>query len=165
VSFHEPAEIDAIRITAFDEAFKPLNVIDEPFRARWSAEPAATPAKPPKWVAGLRAEEIQIDAEYRRTHPPEPDPVGDAIVYLMFLSVPGYFAAQAFGAFFMRGGWRKAALVPLILMVPALALVILGVLAGSNIAPIYLIFTAPLATLYFIGLFVARFTIGGRLFG
>jgi hypothetical protein len=165
VSFSEPAAIDTIRITAFDEDFKPLTAIDEPFRARWSAEPAAVRAKPPKWVAGLRKEENRLDAEYARAHPPEPDPVGDFIVSLMFLSVPGYLVAQAFGAFFLRGGWRKAALAPLMVMVPVVAFIVFGILAGSNIVPILLIFTAPFAMLYFIGLFAARFAVAGRLSG
>jgi hypothetical protein len=165
ISFSEPAAIDAIRVTAYDENFKPLAVIDEPFAAQWDAEPAAVRAKPPKWVAGLREEENRLDAEYARAHPPEPDPVGDFIVSLMFLSVPGYFVAQAFGAFFLRGGWRKAALVPLILMVPVIGFIVFGILAGSNIVPVLLIFTAPLAMLYFIGLFAARFAIAGRLSG
>jgi hypothetical protein len=165
VSFSEPAIIDAIRVTAYDENFKPLAVVDEPFAARWNAEPAATRAEPPEWVSRLRDEENRISAEYARAHPPAPDPVGDAIVYLMFLSVPGYFIAQALGAFFLRGRWRKAALVPLVLMVPVIAFTIFAVLGGSNLAPIYLIFTAPLAMLYFIGLFAARFAIAGRLSG
>jgi hypothetical protein len=165
VSFTEPAEIDTIRITAFDEDFKPLTVMDEPFHARWNGEPAAVRAKPPKWVAGLREAENRLAAEYARAHPPEPDPVGDFIVSLMFLSVPGYFVAQAFGAFFLRGGWRKAALAPLVLMVPVIGFIVFGVLAGSNIVPVLLIFTAPFAMLYFIGLFAARLAMAGRLSG
>jgi hypothetical protein len=165
ISFSEPAAIAAIRITAYDENFKPLAVVDQPFAARWGAEPAASSVKQLAWVVNLREEENRIAAEYARAHPPAPDPVGDVMVLLMFLSVPAYFVAQAFGAFFLRGGWRAAAMAPLVIMGPVLAFTAFAFAAGSNLAPIYLIFTAPLAMLYFIGLYVARFAIAGRLSG
>jgi hypothetical protein len=162
VSFSGPAEMEQVRITAYDENFKPLAAIDMPFPARWSAEPASAGAEPPDWVSPLRDQENRIGAEYARAHPPAPDPVGDFMIYLMFLSVPAYFLAQAYGALRFRGWWRGAALVPLALMVPVVAFTAFAVSAGSNLAPIYLIFSAPLAMLYFIGLFAARLALGAR---
>jgi hypothetical protein len=156
VAFTKPAEADEIRITAYDEKFGALTAVAEPFRARWSGEAARDGARPPVWVVRLRQNELRRAGEYARAHPPAPDPVGDAVVSLIFLMVPGYFIAQALGAYFLRGGWRKAALVPLVLMAPAVVVTILGILSGSNLAPIYLVFVAPLAMIYLMVLFAAR---------
>jgi len=164
ISFSEPAEIDRIRITLYDTNFKPLAATDEPFQARWSAEPAATKAPQPKWVVSLRQEEDRIAAEYTAAHPPQPDFAGTLLFILMYLSVPAYFVAQAYCAVRFSGGWRVAALAPLILMAPVLAFTVFAGAAGSNLWPLYLLFAAPFGTLYFIGLFAVRRTlVAGRL--
>jgi hypothetical protein len=72
------------------------------------------------------------------------------------LSVPGYFALQAWLAHAWRGGWRIAALVPLIAMGPALLHALLALSMGSNLWPIVLILTAPLALAYLVMLWVSR---------
>jgi hypothetical protein len=164
VAFTKPAEANEIRITAYDEKFQPLKAVGEPFRARWKGEAARTGTRPPVWVVRLRENELRLAGEYERAHPAPPDSLGDAIVWAMFLMVPGYFIAQALSTFFLRGGWRKAALVPLILMVPVVAITIFAALAGSNLAPIYLIFIAPFAMIYLLVLFVVRgiFWFGAR---
>jgi hypothetical protein len=159
ISFSEPVEIDRIRITLYDTHFKPLETIDEPFQARWSAEPAATTAPPPGWVVSLRRQEDRIAAEYTAAHPSEPSLLGGLLFILMHLSVPAYFVAQAYCAFRYSGGWRVAALAPLIVMAPVLAFTIFAGAAGSNLWPLYLLFAAPFGTLYFVGLFAARRTL------
>jgi hypothetical protein len=165
ISFSEPAEIDRIQITLYDKNFKPLAAIEEPFRASWGAEPAATRPAQPEWVVSLRQKEERIAAEYASAHPPASDPVGNIMVFLMFLSVPAYFVAQALGAFLWRGRWRVAAMAPLVVMAPVLAFTVFALAAGSNLWPLYLIFAAPCAMLYFIGLFSARFALGARFSG
>jgi hypothetical protein len=164
ISFSEPAAIDRVRITLYDTNFKPLAAIDKPFQARWSAEPAATSAKQPGWVVSLREEENRIAAEYARAHPPQPDPVGTLLFILMYLSVPAYFVAQAYCAVRFSGGWRIAALAPLILMAPVLAFTVFAGAAGSNLWPLYLLFAAPFGALYFIGLFAVRRTMAAGPF-
>jgi len=164
VGFFEPAEIDAIRITAYDEEFKPLTALGEPFRVRWSGEKADAAAEPPAWVASLSDEESRLADEYARAHPAPPDPYGEIVVTLMALSAPIYLLVQAFGAFRFRGGWRMAALAPLIVMGPVLAVTVLGLASGSNLWPLLLIFTAPVALLYFLCLFATRLAFAGRAF-
>ena len=73
---------------------------------------------------------------------------------LIFLCVPGYFLLQAALTFWTSGGWRKATLVPAVIMVPILAYTVLAFAAQSNLWPLLLILTAPLACLYLVVLSV-----------
>ena len=73
---------------------------------------------------------------------------------LIFLAIPGYFLLQAALTFWTSGGWRKATLVPAVIMVPVLVYTVLAFAAQSNLWPLLLIFTAPLAFLYLVCLSV-----------
>ena len=75
-------------------------------------------------------------------------------IMLIFLAVPGYFVLQATLTSRTSGGWRKASLVPLVLMVPIMAYTLFALAAQSNLWPLLLIFTAPLAFLYLVCLSV-----------
>jgi hypothetical protein len=65
----------------------------------------------------------------------------------LMVGVPGYFVLQAF-AFRFAGGWRSAALAPLIVSVPLLGWCLYALAAGSNIWPLPVIFFAPFGTIY-----------------
>lgn len=69
---------------------------------------------------------------------------------LIFLCVPGYFVLQAALTWRTSGGWRKASLLPAVLMIPILAYTVLAFAAQSNLWPLLLIFTAPLGFLYLV---------------
>jgi hypothetical protein len=69
---------------------------------------------------------------------------------LIFLAIPGYFLLQAALTFWTSGGWRKATLVPAVIMVPVLAYTVLAFAAQSNLWPLLLILSAPLACLYLV---------------
>lgn len=58
--------------------------------------------------------------------------------------VLGGIAMQVMALRRMRGGWRVAAFMPLLAMGAAIAVAVLGVLAGSNLAPIWVVFALPL---------------------
>jgi hypothetical protein len=69
---------------------------------------------------------------------------------LIFLCVPGYFLLQAVLTLCTSGGWRKATLVPAVIMVPVLAYTVLAFAAQSNLWPLLLLLSAPLACLYLV---------------
>ena len=69
---------------------------------------------------------------------------------LIFLFVPGYCLLQAALTFKTSGGWRKATLVPAVIMVPVLAYTVLAFAAQSNLWPLLLLLTTPLAFLYLV---------------
>jgi hypothetical protein len=56
----------------------------------------------------------------------------------------------------MRGLWRKAAWLSAAAMALAFTVATLGVLAGSNIAPIWVVFALPVCLLWIASLWVVR---------
>jgi hypothetical protein len=63
---------------------------------------------------------------------------------------------NTFALWLFEGKWRKAALVPAAIMVTALAIAVLGMIGGSNIVPIWVVFAIPICFVLTIGLWVAR---------
>ena len=74
----------------------------------------------------------------------------DALGVLAMVAVPGYWVLQFFLAKHYDGGWRIAALVPLVVMVPLLAYTAFAFVAGSNLWPLMLILASPLAFVYLV---------------
>jgi hypothetical protein len=74
--------------------------------------------------------------------------------FVVMLSVPAYFVAQPAALLRWRGGWRKAALAPLVLTVPALAFSLYALSRDSNLWPLTLIFAAALGSFYLTGLWL-----------
>ena len=81
-------------------------------------------------------------------------PAGEAAGFdpfdLLFLCVPAYFLLQVALARGTSGWKRKAILAPAVIMVPILAYTVLAFAAQSNLWPLLLIFTAPLALVYLV---------------
>lgn len=65
----------------------------------------------------------------------------------VMMMVPGYFVLQATMLARYRGGWRLAASLPLVLMLPAVAVSLAGLSAGSNLWPLFAILAAPVCCL------------------
>ena len=72
------------------------------------------------------------------------------------LSVPGYFVLQTLLARRWSGGWRIAALVPLILMVPAVLHALFALSMGSNLWPIVVVLLAPVGFIYLVVVWASR---------
>lgn len=156
VSYSEPALIDEIRVTAYDEKWQPLTTLPVVRPAEWLAKPAERQAAKPDWVEALIQAERKIAEQYRKDNPPEPDPMGDLMVVFMFLAIPGYFVLQAAALLTQSGGWRLAGMAPLLVMAPATLHAVFALAAGSNIWPIVLIFAAPIGFLYLVAFFIVR---------
>lgn len=156
VSFREPASIDQVRVTAYDEQWHPLATLPITQSIRWLPQSAKHRQQRPDWVQALVDADEQIDREYRQAHPPAPDPVGDFLATLVFVSVPGYLLLQGASLLTQHGRWRLASLVPLLIMVPAAVYAIFALSAGSNLWPLVFIFASPIGFLYLVGLFFVR---------
>ncbi len=70
--------------------------------------------------------------------------------------VPAYFVVQPATIWRWPGGWRLAALAPLLLTVPALCFSLFELYHGFNLWPLTLIFAAALGTIYLAALWLAR---------
>ena len=87
----------------------------------------------------------------------EPTPWWWLIVFqTITASVPIYLVLQGVLLWLWRGRWRLLAGLAAIPMVLVLAHAIFAFFAGSNIFPIVLIFTAPVALIYLIVLMVIK---------
>jgi hypothetical protein len=67
---------------------------------------------------------------------------------VIMVGVPGYFVLQAWLVYTLRGGWLVAASVPLLPMAAVVVYTLFAFSKGSNLFPLVLIFTAPIAFIY-----------------
>lgn len=74
----------------------------------------------------------------------------------IMLSLPGYVALQWYAVWKWDGGWRIAALVPLAIMALLVIHAAVAFVAQSNLWPLLVILTAPLACLYLLAIAGAR---------
>jgi hypothetical protein len=74
--------------------------------------------------------------------------LGTVIMSMAAISIIGYLLLQPFLAFRFSSGWRIAALVPLIAIVPVIIHAGYGIATASNLWPVFLIISTPLAFLY-----------------
>jgi hypothetical protein len=81
----------------------------------------------------------------------------DILFDALLWALPAYVALQWYTLQAWQGGWRIAALVPLLVMGPLLAIAILAAVAQSNLWPVLLIFASPPACLYLLVLAAIRF--------
>lgn len=80
----------------------------------------------------------------------------DLLGLAVVLSLPGYAVLQWYAVHNWSGGWRLAALVPLVIMGLLFIQAAVAFMAQSNLWPLMVILAAPLACLYLIGLAGAR---------
>lgn len=75
---------------------------------------------------------------------------------LVMLAAPAYFFLQILMAVRYRGRWLVLSLVPLLVMVPLAIHAALAFAAGSDVWPLLLIFAAPVAFTYLLGLALVK---------
>jgi hypothetical protein len=80
----------------------------------------------------------------------------DVLGLLIMAGVPAYLVLQLSTLLAWRGNWRRSALLPLLLTVPALLFSLFALYDGSNLWPLTLIFAAAIGAAYLAVLLVAR---------
>jgi hypothetical protein len=65
----------------------------------------------------------------------------------VMMMVPGYFVLQGIMLSRYRGGWRKAAALPLLVMAPAVVFSLIAFSRQSNLWPMVMILAAPVCCL------------------
>ncbi len=67
---------------------------------------------------------------------------------LIWLTVPAYVVLQIVALMRSSGGSRMAAVLPLFVMVPVFVLTAVALVQKSNLWPLWMLFTCPIAMLY-----------------
>jgi hypothetical protein len=159
IAYGEPVRIDELRIEVSDADWRPLGIVSVPARLGWTAKRIAEPQRA-AWVAPMSAAQQEAFTSSASADPGVAWGIGIALA--LMLGVPGYFVLQVVLARRWSGGWRIAALAPLLVMGPAVVHTLVALAAGSNLWPIVIIFAAPPALACLLAMVVAR-TIAGAL--
>ena len=154
IPFYRPTAIDEITIEAVDEGRQPLVSIKVPARVEWST--VATGLRPPEWAERLNRKQEQKLEELRQSEQRQHFALGLIIIAAGYISILGYLVVQPVLIWQWSGGWRIAALLPLLAAVPLFGHAWLAFRAGSNLWPILLIYFMPLAFLYLVVIAAVR---------
>jgi hypothetical protein len=157
ISYAEPVRLDELRIEISDADWRPLDVVPVPAKLSWTTKRGPEPRRA-AWVGPMNAAQQQVVTASASADPGAAWGIGIGLV--LMLGVPGYFVLQVVLARRWSGGWRIAALVPLLVMAPAALHAAIALAAGSNLWPIVIIFAAPPALAYLLTVFVARTVVG-----
>jgi hypothetical protein len=147
-SYSKPQRIDAVTVIARSAAGKFVTQTNLPVELAWTGRPAPRRERA-EWVQRLKEEgQKQRKAQAEASYNSPMMQLMDLLAEAMMLAVPGYFMLQIVLLWRLRGSWRKAAAAPLLPMGVVIAYVVYALLDGSNIAPVVLVLTAPLALIY-----------------
>ena len=148
VAYDDGGAIDEIRVSAYDPHWQLLAQTSMAVDARWTAQAPARSGRA-AWVDALSAaQNAALSAQARSAQSGASDAFWGALVMFLGWSVPGYIVLQVIAWRRFEGGWRKAAIVPLIVILPVFAYTLLALFAGSNLWPLVLLFVCPFALIY-----------------
>jgi hypothetical protein len=137
VAFPAGVKVDGIKINVIDTNYRVLTSIQVPATLTWTTAPPRDPSRYADWVVPMKRIN---DRRIREQIASDPEAwLGMAIM----LTVPAYLVLQIWLAYAWTGGWRMAALVPLVVVLPALALSLYGISRGSNLGPLPSIIVSP----------------------
>lgn len=90
----------------------------------------------------------------------ESGPLDQSLDPYFAAAMGGWLILQATALWRMRGRWRVAAWIPLAAMLLAIAIAVLGGLAGSNLAPIWVVLALPVCLIWLATLWILRAAAG-----
>jgi hypothetical protein len=154
IAYAGPMFIDEVRIVVSDAAWGELSQLRLPMDMTWLA--GVSPARErPAWIE-------QLDADQQRMTTAALQAAGDAgpiwsvLPFLMVSSFPSYVWLQARSWRRWTGAWRTAAQLAFGPMAAVLAYTLFALVKGSNLWPLMLMFSMPVAFGYLAALAVAR---------
>jgi len=158
IAYRQPATIDEIRITAANERWNPLTTISTPARIEWSA-PVSTRQRT-EWAERLSRQQQEVTSREMQKRSEGDEWLGGLIIILGWISILGYFVMQPWMIYRFSGGWRIAALLPILAVVPLFGHAMYALNMGSNLWPIGLIFLMPIAFLYLLAILGSHYLMG-----
>lgn len=147
IAYRQPTTVDEIKITAAGDRWQSMAMLRAPVDLEWSA--AAAKHARAEWVSRLgRAQQDNTGRRMRQSN--DANWLSPLIIPFGWVSVLGYLLLQPWMIHRFAGGWRTAAILPLVAVVPLFAHALLALSAGSNLWPLGLIFLMPFAFVYLV---------------
>lgn len=150
IAYTTSQHVDNIEVTATDnQTGTTIAQMNLPVDITWTGAPSSTPRVPAEWVTRMRAKENARQKAAYAAYMNRPVRWWTSAIFLAVMwSIPVYFVLQIVLLWRFRDVWRKMVTIPAVLMLIVLAYTVYAYLDGSNIFPLVLIFTSPLALLY-----------------
>ncbi|MFZ0738774.1 MAG: hypothetical protein WA002_01220 [Candidatus Acidiferrales bacterium] len=150
LAFIKPQHVDTIVITAMDgHSETPLAQTGVASDLTWTGVKSATRRAPADWVTRMQAEQSRREKAAFAANMNRPVQWRTSAIFLVvMLSIPTYFILQIVLLWRMHDGWRKVVAIPVVPMAIVVAYTIYAYLDGSNLFPLVLIFTSPVALIY-----------------
>jgi hypothetical protein len=156
-AYTEVARVDRIVLTAY--AGRGQDALAETtldVELRWTGD-RTPPPQAAEWVRRMDAEAERRQREAYEAYMNQPTPAWQwALFFALMWSPVAYLVAQVSTLRRFQGRWRVAALAPIVPMAIVLVYTLSAFRAGSNLFPLVLIFTSPIAFLYLMVLVVLR---------
>lgn len=157
VAFREACPSPALQVDVYDERWQP--VMQVPLRQdyEWKRDTVAADEPLPEWATQLSQAQQQATREQLQAFSDDHDRGAmDVVIPLMGWSVLAYLVLQPLLLWRWRGGWRKVAMLPLVIALPVLLYTLFALVAGSNLWPLVMLFTFPLLCLYLLAVLLVR---------
>ena len=152
-SLDVPGAVEVLRIQAVPrDSEAAVAELEFPVKLRWEDDAPRLPRA--VWVGPMVAEHQQRVQEHVLS---APSTGWNVFAMLLFACTPAYLALQAFAFWRMRRRYSLAFWLPVGAMGLVYVLALLGAMAGSNLAPIWVVFMSPLALIYVIVLLILDF--------
>jgi hypothetical protein len=155
VAYAGAEHVDEVRVIVSDSSWHELAQMTMPIDVAWSEDLPATRDRE-AWATELNAAQQRMTSAAMNASSEHAGPLWSFLPVLLFASFPGYIWLQVRTWRRWTGGWRIASRLVLGLMVPVLAYTLFALAMGSNLWPLVLIFTMPIAFAYLAALVTAR---------
>ena len=161
IAYAGAMEVDEVRVIVSDAGWHELSQVKMPIDVGWSEEAPATRDRA-AWTIELNAAQQHMTSVAMNASTEKAGPLWSVLPFLLFTSFPGYIWLQVRTWRRWTGGWRIASRLALGLMVPVLGYTLFALAMGSNLWPLVLIFTMPIAFAYLAALATAHRLFSGE---
>jgi hypothetical protein len=160
LSYGKETSVDEIRITISDKHWKQLDTLSVPIHMTWNGITPQQWRERAPWVTRLNSVQQHMTSQAIRASASGNTggfDMLDILIPLMAWAIPLYFFLQIYMLKQYEGAWRKAALAPLLVMLPLLGYTGIALFAKSNLWPLMMLFSTPVLALYLIGVLACRY--------
>lgn len=153
LAFRQATYLDRLRVAIMTSHWKEIDSIELPVSIAWDGAAATSERARAAWVRVLDDEQQALTQRALEQSAVDPgDDWTGLLIMAMGWSIPGYIVLQILALRRYRAGWRKAAIVPFFVTIPAMLHALIALLSGSNLWPLVMLFILPLGFVYLVAL-------------